>query len=235
MLFELGSVGYEFFIILKGSVSIQISLGIKGNEENIKNFNLLKDVDFPVKTKPRSKSQFQGVPKSPPNVHSLVLRKTTGYHVMHRDILMKGVNVLREGFSFGEAAIQGKQHVVRNATILCVQDCYFAVLDKTNFQRIIGEHTERETTAKINFLKRVNVFASFHDHEIKTMIYDLQPRKYMYRDRIFSKGDILKKLYIIKSGTVKVMIWLAQVGEADERPECDQFGLQHPTGQRKSE
>ena len=89
-------------------------------------------------------------------------RKETGYHVIHKEIWLKNINAIGEGASFGDVAIMGAQLAPRNATIFCDVDCYFAVLDKKNFQRVIGEHQERETMYKVNFLSNIALFSKLN-------------------------------------------------------------------------
>jgi len=114
------------------------------------------------------------------------------------------INSLGEGCSFGDVALMGNQLCTRGATIFCQQDCYFAVLDKKSFQRIIGEHQEREIMSKVHFLQKVPIFSIFHTDILKTMIYFLEPLTYSFRESIISQGDKIENLYIIKSGKVKV-------------------------------
>ncbi len=134
MLFEFGSIGYEFFIILSGAVSIYITLKGETYEEDKATMLESPDVPFPRKLNgDRWKSKFKGVPKSPANIYSTVLRKATGYQVLHKDFWLKNVNTIPAGASFGEVAIMGKQLCTRNATIFCTKECLFAVLDKDNF------------------------------------------------------------------------------------------------------
>lgn len=147
---------------------------------------------------------FEGVPKSPNNVHSTVLRKPDGYHIMHSGFWFNNVNTIGPGASFGEVAIMGKNMATRNATIFCKSDCVFAVLDKDNFQRIIGEHQKRITHKKMNFLKKVAIFKELLDDELETMIYFLKPQNYAFRDVIFKQGSDIDEVFIIKQGKVKV-------------------------------
>ena len=120
--------------------------------------------------------------------------------------MLKKVNALNTGASFGDVAIMGKQLCTRNATIFCQEHCFFAVLDKDNFQRIIGEHKERETMEKVNFLKGVALFASFSEEELKTMIYFLEVNNFKYRDPILKEGQKIDRIHIVKEGKVKVRV-----------------------------
>jgi CRP-like cAMP-binding protein len=50
---------------------------------------------------------------------------------------MKEVKELSDGEAFGELALLNKKP--RAATILCKEDCHFAVLDKKHFKMILSE------------------------------------------------------------------------------------------------
>lgn len=202
ILFEMESIGYEFFIILQGIVSICIKIPISDND--VKAVTQAEDAPLKEKLKPRSKSSFEGVPKSPLNVNSTVLHKKSGYHVMHRTVLLKGIKDLSDGGSFGEAALIKGKSAMRNATILCKSDCYFAVLDKENYERIIGEHQQRQLNEKINFLKRVMILRCMNTQDLSTLNYFFELKILKYREVIFRQGDKLDCIYVIKSGTVRV-------------------------------
>ena len=204
VLFEAQSIGYEFFIILGGSVSICIN--VKGNDHEERLKQLMDSGPAPVRsseTPKRHKSAFEGVPRSPPNVLSRVFKNTEGYHVIHDGVLTKQINTIHAGASFGEVAIMGKDTCTRNATILCVKDCDFIVLDKSNFQRIIGEHKEREVNAKVQLLKKSRVFTFIPDRSLSTLIYFLQPRSFKYREIILRQQEVMKEIIIVRRGQVK--------------------------------
>lgn len=204
VLFEAQSIGYEFFVILRGSVSICI--GVKGQDHDERKKQVIDSpkLAFPVRKVGRFKSQFEGVPRSPANPFSTVVRTADGYHVFHGDVLMKQINTLRDGASLGEAAIMGSETCTRNATIFCKTDCCFAVLDKANFQRIIGEHTQRDLTSKVQFLKRSSLFSCLPDRALATLIYFLEPHTFKFRDVLLEQGAQMKKIIIVRSGRVKV-------------------------------
>lgn len=200
------SFGYEFFIILRGRVSIMAKIPISKEETDL----VLAEADKPFeqKLKPRSKSKFEGVPKSPLNLFSSVIRKESGYHVLHRSVLLKDIRQISEGGSFGEAALIKGKSALRNATIFCQENCYFAVLDKQNYERIIGEHQQRQRKEKLAFLKKVNIFRFMKVQDLSTLIYFFEIQTLPIRYVLFKEGEEVDTLYIIKSGTVRVGDWL---------------------------
>ena len=181
-------------------------IAVKGPdyEQRVAHFSDLEQLPMPRRPQARFKSQFDGVPKSPAIVASVVARNVEGYHVFYSDILTKPINSLAEGSSFGEVSLMGKEASLRNATIFCKTDCCFAVLDKNNFQRIIGEHTQRELTYKIGILKQVPIFGALPDRALKTLLYFLVPKKFRYREVVVRQGDVLREILIIKNGQARV-------------------------------
>jgi CRP-like cAMP-binding protein len=202
ILFEMESIGYEFFIILRGKVSIMVKMSISSTDST----KVTTEPDIPLKekVKERTKSNFEGVPKSPLNLHSSVLRKDSGYHVLHRSVLLKDIKNISEGGSFGEAALIKGKSALRNATILCLEDCYFAVLDKQNYERIIGEHQQRDINEKLGFLKKSNIFKYMKDQDLGTLVYFFEVRRLPYRATLFKQGEELDHLFVIKSGSIRV-------------------------------
>lgn len=53
------------------------------------------------------------------------------------DYIMKEIKILNAGLSFGELALI--ENKPRAATIICKEDCGFAVLDKRNFDVILSK------------------------------------------------------------------------------------------------
>lgn len=227
MVFEIDSIGYEFFIILRGRISVHVK--IPTSEAETKRIYELPDTPAKPKTAERSKSEFDGVPKSPANVNSTILHKNGNYYVVNRTSLLKDVSKLGTGASFGDAALTPGKSAPRNATILCVEDCHFAVLDKHNYERIIGEHQQRENADKVNFLKKVSLFSYMTDASIKTLIYFLEINKYAYRDTILEQGQDNESVFFIRSGTVKVGEGDAIVGAETKAFEARGLPSRHPT------
>lgn len=55
---------------------------------------------------------------------------------LEEEFLMKEIKILKAGFSFGELALI--ENKPRAATIICNEECGFAVLDKKNFDLILS-------------------------------------------------------------------------------------------------
>ncbi len=152
----------------------------------------------------RFKSSFPGVAPPGEAANCKVHHKQTGTFVTFKKSLLKEVNVLSDGSSFGEASLVSG-HMQRNATILCKTDCYFAILDKDNYEKIIGEQLEIELNNRVNFLKNIHIFSALPDNVIRTMIYFLKIKSFSFREFITKRGEPAADIFIIMRGKVKLV------------------------------
>lgn len=60
------------------------------------------------------------------------------------------VLTLGDGAAFGELALEN--NAPRAASILCTEDTHFAVLEKTDYQRILAKIVKEERYALVDFL-----------------------------------------------------------------------------------
>lgn len=66
---------------------------------------------------------------------SKVEKRGGQYYIYNLGLLMSKVNQMETGDCFGELALlSNKENEPRMATVLCTQDCEFAVLDRQSFQ-----------------------------------------------------------------------------------------------------
>lgn len=204
IVFEVESVGYEFFIILKGQVSILINLPNSMSETERERLEEIGCVAQQTSVR-RFRSGFKGVPKPSNTLHSKVYHNAEGTFVFFRTNLLKDVNTLSEGASFGEAALDPNKSPLRNATILAKSDCFFAVLDKNNYERIIGERMQQERSRKQSILRNIPHLSQLPSTTIDTLIYFLEPKSYSYRDVVLQQSEKVSKLYIVYEGTVRLV------------------------------
>ena len=89
---------------------------------------------------------------------------------------MKEVAQLGKGKSFGELALITSKP--RAATITCLEDTDLAILDKTNYEKVVGKALKRKVNEKIEFLKQFRILAHIPETQIQRMIYYLHEQKY---------------------------------------------------------
>jgi len=80
------------------------------------------------------------------------------------DIIMAQVAKLTAGQSFGELALtDSRKNGSRKATIKCLSKCVFAVLNRTNYDRILGNSVRLRREATYKFLQNNPLF-----HDVTT-------------------------------------------------------------------
>lgn len=135
LVFEYRSTGHEYFIILKGACKVFYNSRYKDERvEKLKKSILLCET-LKIKKKQRIKSDFAGVPKTPPIVNSQVsLKKGFGYIVYYMGKLMLDIDNMSEGSDFGTMALdENNKSGNRMAAILATEDTHCAVLDRKSY------------------------------------------------------------------------------------------------------
>jgi len=79
----------------------------------------------------------------------------------------KEVVCLSAGQSFGELALIND--APRAATIHCMKECYFAVLGRSDYEKVLKRLEQRQTTKAIDFFLQV----PFLSHWTRTQIWKL--------------------------------------------------------------
>lgn len=210
VLFELDSVGVEFYIILKGEVDVFIYLPSKEEDTHDK----ISILDLPnslekcsSKTKKRFKSSF-GYKRPKTNLfqYTTVVKKKENTYLFHRSSLLTKVNSLKEGASFGEAALTSNRPSLRNATIFTKTDCYFAVLDKDSFRRIISQSVNLEVIGRLDLVRSISMFEVLPDVTLQTLVYSMVNERYHMRNVIVQQGKPVDSLFIVANGSVSISI-----------------------------
>lgn len=67
--------------------------------------------------------------------------------------------------SFGELALI--EYKPRAATIKCVEDCIFAMIDKTSYKKIFGRLQRKTIESLIDLIRSIPYFYGWSDKEIK--------------------------------------------------------------------
>jgi CRP-like cAMP-binding protein len=124
---------------------------------------------------------------------------------------MTEIKVLEPGAAFGELALMDSKP--RAATIVCNEDCDFAVLDKEPFRQILKAKEELKMMTDINFLFSLRLFNKCTFNYIKEIYYMCALTQFTRGQKVFREGDAADKMYIIKTGEFKVSNILELDGE----------------------
>ena len=87
---------------------------------------------------------------------------------------MVDVSKLYTGYSFGELALVNNEP--RNATIQCLNDCYFAVLEKPDYRRVLKNIQLKQDEAKVNFMRQLPCLKWHTLGSIRRLIYSFTER-----------------------------------------------------------
>lgn len=112
---------------------------------------------------------------------------------------------LPTGSSFGELSLMEAQLKPRAATILCKEDCHFAVLDKKPYQDILGMAEKKKLDLLIDFLLGLDVFkgVGWSRHSMKPVVY-LFKYEFLKRGNVlYNEGEKSELVYIVRHGEVK--------------------------------
>ncbi|EAR92309.2 cyclic nucleotide-binding domain protein (macronuclear) [Tetrahymena thermophila SB210] len=108
---------------------------------------------------------------------------------------------LNQGCTFGELGLlDGKP---RSAFILCAEDCEFGIMEKEDYQLLLGNIHRRELERKFNFLKD-HMLPELTNQALKKIFYNFQKIKVQKNEYIFRQGTLSEGIYLIKKGDVKL-------------------------------
>lgn len=113
------------------------------------------------------------------------------------------VNVLRDGHTFGELALLRDEK--RMASIVCKEETHFAVLEKQDFKRLIGEVSERRINEVVTFLRSISIFAPWSKKSIIKLSYYFKQRTFNRKQIVYKEGDFAEHVYFVKEGEFQLL------------------------------
>eukprot|EP01017_Pseudomicrothorax_dubius_P004395 TRINITY_DN10869_c0_g1_i2.p1 TRINITY_DN10869_c0_g1~~TRINITY_DN10869_c0_g1_i2.p1 ORF type:complete len:466 (-),score=60.68 TRINITY_DN10869_c0_g1_i2:42-1379(-) len=195
VVFHYGSFGDTFYIILKGSVSVFVPIS-------------------PEEQKTSVKTKFQT--NNCENVD-----KDAGLRLDS----MKEIDVIREGGSFGELALISDRRSSRSATVVCREDCHFALISRQSFMELLGNEKKKEIENKIAFLRKTNFLRHWPSASLKSIQYYFKEKTYSINSKVYEKGDKPNGAYLIKSGCFSIRGWIPVIGTDGQRKRKTQLKL----------
>lgn len=107
------------------------------------------------------------------------------------------------GDAFGELALLTNKP--RAASIYCTLDSHFAVLDKSDYTRILSKIHEQKIAQKVDFLQDLPVFATWTRGSLQKLTYYFREKVFRRKQILYHSGDKACELLLIKEGEVEVM------------------------------
>lgn len=212
-----GEIGQDFYILLKGKVSVMMpSKVVKNFSVNYTEKDLRKmltkstlghqeTLDSEVtKTEEGLKQIFID---QLANQISILKRADSKLNLKFlRDIgridQMKEVSVMKEGESFGELALISEKP--RAASIVCKELCIFATLSKQEFARILSKEAERVLQEKTEFLQKLPLFSSTPKSILVKLSFYFTEMFFHKKQAVYKAGQEVDNVYFVKSGEFKL-------------------------------
>lgn len=137
VVFEIGNVGLEFFVIMEGSCSIYYRVELKDEEKFSRAEAKIKKEQLILLEgkKQRLKSCYEGIPEISRIINTTVeLREQSGYVVYHKDKLMNKIVTLTDGKDFGGMSLQKDNKSGRRmATVVSNSDTHCVLLERDSY------------------------------------------------------------------------------------------------------
>jgi CRP-like cAMP-binding protein len=109
---------------------------------------------------------------------------------------------LENGDSFGELALTEREP--RKATIRCVTECHFCVLDRYSFNAILKRIEEQKILAGVNRLLQIPAFAQLSEGLLRSMHINSFYRKYRKGQNVYREQEEAREAFIVVSGEFEV-------------------------------
>ncbi|EAR90895.2 cyclic nucleotide-binding domain protein (macronuclear) [Tetrahymena thermophila SB210] len=217
VVFNIGTIGYKFYIILEGEVGVYIKnkksnaptidfeklMQLKPRNKLQKVARILKSQNYKLETENSVMKEantigaiFEKALKNQIQKYRQQSLQLSRFNTVEGDFVQ--VSTLKAGSSFGELALINDRP--RLATIVCSQNCKFAVIDKDNFQRILKEQEEIKLIKALNLYSSIPLFENFSTYLLKQVHWSSFKVKYKMNEKVFAQGEESDCMYIVNSG-----------------------------------
>jgi CRP-like cAMP-binding protein len=158
IVFEKGSVGDKFYIILTGKVGIYVT---RQKKETI------------LKMETMSKNDRKSLRSS--IASSKKFNTFLPYMTLKKIENMAEFIVLDDGKAFGEAALIND--TARGATVLCKTECHFAILNKESFNNILKAIEQKIQNRYVKFLLSLKMFNGWTGRKVEKLLHAIDKVK----------------------------------------------------------
>ena len=124
------------------------------------------------------------------------------YPVQANWLVARTVATLQAGKSFGDLALLRDQP--RNASILCLSECDFAVLEKSDYKKFLASLSDLKLENLMIMLRRHIMFDGMGQRGLEKLSYFFHHRNYFINQTVYREGDKANELFLIKNGSFKL-------------------------------
>ena len=100
--------------------------------------------------------------------------------------------------SFGELALINNEP--RAATVKCLTDCSFAVLEQKNYLKIIKKVQVAKNNVNVDFFHEIPFFKHLNQNQLRKMMMSFSEKVYAIKQAVYNQGTPSNNVYIIKEG-----------------------------------
>ena len=105
---------------------------------------------------------------------------------------------ISQGKSFGELALINNKP--RAATIRCVTDCHFAVVNKADYESLLKKIELKKEKRFVDFLESLPFFSNQSRVALIKLKYLMQQREYIKYQEVIAEDSPATKVFIVRSG-----------------------------------
>ena len=109
---------------------------------------------------------------------------------------------LQSGQSFGELALLNNS--ARAATIKCLEECFFAVIDRKNYEKVLGQAEQRRMLRKMDFFASLSFLSHFSKPKLNRILPSFYKMKLKRHQVVYHQGAPAEKIFIVKQGEFEV-------------------------------
>mmetsp|Transcript_21474 Transcript_21474/g.36151 ORF Transcript_21474/g.36151 Transcript_21474/m.36151 type:complete len:606 (-) Transcript_21474:178-1995(-) len=122
--------------------------------------------------------------------------------------LGRHIVTLKAGQGFGEYAILSSTHKFRGATAVAADDCLLFIVYADTYNATLRKHhfRQQQMSSAIALLKELPIFNFQSNAKIAQFAYNLRCQTYSPRTVIAKANSKINTLYLINSGTIKVVV-----------------------------
>lgn len=111
--------------------------------------------------------------------------------------------MLRPRDCFGELALIA--NMPRAAGVVCREDTHLAVLDRSDYSRILAKEHDQQLRSKVELLQRHPIFARWTKGALQRLSYFFKLRHFKRKQTVFASSAFATEMFIVKSGDFQLL------------------------------